>query len=79
MKAIEVLAKIDEQRHITLTLPQTAAPGPARVLVLVPETEETEIAEAWSAIIAGEWSSELADESEDIYTLEDGDPIRAAR
>jgi hypothetical protein len=31
--------------------------------------------EEWSHFVALAWHDELADESQDIYTLEDGDPI----
>ena len=34
---------------------------------------------AWAAFIAREWQEELADPREDIYTLEDGEPIETVR
>jgi hypothetical protein len=48
------------------------------VLVLVPEAEEDE-AGLWMQGVAREWAAELADEREDIYTLEDGEPVDATR
>lgn len=39
--------------------------------------DETEL--IWMQAIAEEWQEELADPREDIYTLEDGEPIDALR
>jgi hypothetical protein len=84
MKALEFVAEVDDQHQLHLELPQTPA-GLVRVLVLVPEAQE-EASEAeneadavWMQAIAREWREELADSREDIYTLEDGFPIDAAR
>ncbi len=84
MKALEFVAEVDTQHRLFLELPQTPA-GPVRVLVLVPEPQEQALeAEdtfnaVWMQAISREWQEELADPREDIYTLEDGDPIDAAR
>ena len=79
MKAFEIVGEIDAQHHLHITLPISATPGPARVLVLLAEAEEDDAGKFWSQGIAREWAAELADEREDIYTLEDGEPINAAR
>jgi len=79
MKAFDLVAEVDEQRRLQMTLPQSVMPGRVRVLVLVPEAEEDETDLPWMQGIAREWESELADKREDIYTLEDGEPIDAAR
>lgn len=81
MKALEFVAEVDAQHHLQLELPAETAPGPVRVLVLLPETRETEddVDTVWMQAIVREWQEELADPREDIYTLEDGDPIDAAR
>lgn len=79
MKALELVAEVDDQHCLKMTLPQSVGPGRVRVLVLVPEAEEDESEELWMRGIAGEWKAELADKREDIYTLEDGKPIDGAR
>ena len=79
MKAFEIVGEIDAQHNLHITLPISATPGPARVLILIPETKEDDAGQFWSQGIAHEWAAELADEREDIYTLEDGEPINAAR
>jgi hypothetical protein len=48
-----------------------------RIILLVPE--EDDAANVWEAGIAREWSAELKDPREDIYTLEDGQPVNAGR
>ncbi len=82
MKALEFVAEVDMHHRLQLELPETA-PGPVRVLVLVPEQEvsdaEGEADAVWMQAIAHEWREELADPREDIYTLEDGEPIHAER
>ena len=77
MKAFELVAEVDEQRRLQVMLPESTMPGRVRVLVLVPETEDEEAGALWMQGIAREWAAELADEREDIYTLEDGEPVNA--
>lgn len=76
MKAFELVGDIDDQHRLRAQAPQNLPAGPVRLIVLLPE--EDEAANAWEAGIAGEWSAELTDPREDIYTLEDGQPVNAA-
>ncbi len=77
MKAFEFMAEVDAQHRLQAVLPESAPPGHVRVIVLVPEEEEPDM--LWMQGIAREWAAELADEREDIYTLEDGEPVDATR
>ena len=79
MRALEFVAEVDEQRRLQVSLPEMLAPATVRVIVLVPEPGEDDAGIAWAQGIAREWSAELADSREDIYTLEDGEPADAAR
>lgn len=79
MKALELMAEVDAQRRVQLVLPESVLPGIVRVIVLTPETLEEEAEATWMSGIAREWAGELADERQDIYTLEDGEPVDAAR
>ncbi len=84
MKTFDLIGEVDEQHRLQVLLPEDAAPGTVRVIVLVPEDRESQaepaIADAvWMRSVAREWQAELADEREDIYTLEDGEPSDAAR
>ena len=73
MRAIELNAEVDQDRRIHLELPEGVPAGPARVLVLLPEVDEVE--GRWQEMISREWRSELSDPREDIYTLDDGEPV----
>lgn len=70
MKAIELIGDVDKQRRLSAEVPEDLPPGPVRVLVLVPEHDATE--DVWRRAVAAEWSEELNDPRQDLYTLEDG-------
>ena len=79
MKAFEFVTEVDKHHCLHLVLPQSTMPGRVRVIVLLPETEGDEASALWMQGVAREWATELADEREDIYTLEDGEPVNATR
>ena len=74
MKAFEITAQVDQNRLLQIEVPEGISPGKVRLIVLVPE--EDDAGEAWMNGISREWNAELSNEDEDIYTLEDGDPIK---
>ena len=76
MKAIELVGDIDEQHRLRAQVPEELPVGPVRVIVLLPE--EDDAGSAWTPGVAREWADELADLREDIYTLDDGQPVNAA-
>jgi hypothetical protein len=77
MKAIELVGDIDEQHRLQARVPEELPAGPVRLIVLLPEEDEGGI--AWASGIAKEWADELRDARQDIYTLEDGQPLNAPR
>lgn len=77
MKALELVGAIDERHKLQVEVPADLAPGPVRLIVLIPE--EDEAGTLWSAGIARSWQAELADGGQDIYTLDDGQPVNGAR
>jgi len=77
MKAIELIGDIDEEHRLQARVPEGLPAGPVRLIVLVPEEDEAGI--AWTHGIAKEWTEELQDTRQDIYTLEDGQPMNAPR
>ena len=79
MKAIEIVAEVDNQHCLTITLPDSVLPGKVRVIVLTPDSEEDETGYEWINGISHEWAEELLDSRQDIYSLEDGDPVNAPR
>jgi hypothetical protein len=77
IKAIELVGDIDDEHLLKAKVPEQLPAGPVRLIVLLPE--EDEAGGAWEAGVAREWSAELKESREDIYTLEDGQPVNAAR
>ena len=77
MKAIELIGDIDEQHRLQARVPEELPAGPVRLIVLVPEEDDT--GAAWARGIAAEWADELRDARQDIYTLQDGRPVNAPR
>ena len=80
MRAYELIGEIDEERQIHAKLPANVTPpyDDVRVIVLLPESQD-EAETHWAKGVAREWAAELDDVREDIYNLQDGEPIDAAR
>jgi hypothetical protein len=77
MKAIELTGDIDEQHHLLVKVPADLPAGPVRLIVLLPEEDEGGV--AWAHGVAREWADELGDSRQDLYTLDDGQPLNASR
>ena len=77
MKAIELIGDIDAQHELRAQVPKELPVGQVRVIVLLPG--EDEAGDMWTHGIAREWSAELRDAQQDIYTLDDGRPVNASR
>ena len=77
MNAIELFGDIDEQHRLHAQVPEGLPAGPVRLIVLLPDEDES--GATWAQGVAREWSNELRDSQQDIYTLEDGQPLNAPR
>jgi hypothetical protein len=77
MKAIELIGDIDDQHRLQARVPEELPAGPVRLIVLLPEEDES--GAAWGPGVASEWLDELRDARQDIYTLQDGQPVNAPR
>ena len=77
MKAIELVGDIDEQHRLHAQVPEEVPAGPVRLIVLLPEEDES--GGAWAHGVAKQWADELADTRQDIYTLQDGQPVNEPR
>lgn len=75
MATIKVLGQVDATHRLSAVLPDSIAPGTVEVLINVPEDGERD----WLATVAQAWHAELSDPKEDIYTLDDGEPINGSR
>jgi hypothetical protein len=77
MKAIELIGDIDEQHWLHALVPTEVPAGQVRLIVFLPG--EDDAGSLWADGVASEWSAELSDPREDIYTLDDGRPMNEAR
>jgi hypothetical protein len=77
MRAIELRGEIDDQHQLRAQVPEDFPVGSVRVIVLMPEEDEAGL--AWAGGISAEWSAELGDPNQDMYTLDDGQPVNAPR
>ena len=74
MNAVKVTGNVDQKQQLSVRVPSIIPPGPVTVLI-VPASQEDKAGTAWMAGIAREWSDELSDPRQDIYTLADGEPV----
>jgi hypothetical protein len=77
MKAIELVGDIDEQHRLRAQVPEELPAGPVRLIVLLPDEDDS--GSAWAHGLAREWADELRDSRQDLYTLDDGQPVNAPR
>ena len=76
MKALKTTGTVDQNGHLQAEVSRKVPPGPVELIVLVPEVDdEDEAGDFWMQGVAREWAAELADPREDIYTLDDGEPL----
>jgi hypothetical protein len=79
MNAIRVVGEVDTQGRLVATVPKEVAAGPVEVLIIPQGASEDDAGEAWMEGIAREWSDDLNDPRQDIYSLEDGVPVDESR
>jgi hypothetical protein len=77
MQAIELTGDIDEQHRLQARVPEGLPAGPVRLIVLLPDEDGSGF--AWAEGVAKEWAAEGLDPRQDIYTLDDGQPVNAPR
>ncbi|MBV9300592.1 MAG: hypothetical protein JOY62_00850 [Acidobacteriaceae bacterium] len=77
MRAIQLKGDIDENHQLHADVPAAIPAGPVQLIVFMPEEDAAGM--AWMEGIDKEWSAELSDPKEDIYTLADGQPLNASR
>ena len=77
MKTLKLTGQVDQKGQLHAEVPPEVPPGAVELLLLFANDEEDvdEFSDAWMNGVAREWAAELADTREDIYTLEDGEPL----
>lgn len=84
MKTVEIHGEVDDQHRLYAQVPSEIPPGPVKFALVVPSDElgvanEDEAGANWLAGVSREWRDDLADPRQDIYTLNDGEPVDEAR
>jgi hypothetical protein len=77
VKAIELVGDIDEWHRLHADVPHDLPLGQVRLIVLLPD--EDEAGSRWAQGVAKEWAVEMEDRRQDLYTMEDGQPVDAPR
>lgn len=77
MKAIEINSKTDMQGNLKIDYPVHKSSKKVRVLILLDEEDQSKDEESlWMESISKNPAFDyLKDESEDIYTINDGEPL----
>lgn len=75
MSQIELVGTVDDQHRLTLLVPEQIKSGPVKVILEFSDDGEDD----WRQGVAQIWARDWSDPREDIYTLEDGEPIDDAR
>lgn len=76
MKAIETTGRFDKEGKLHLEIPLSLRNQKVKLIILIPEEEDITDEEWLSALGENEAFSFLQDPEEDIYSLEDGKPIK---
>jgi len=75
--AIEATGNVDAEHQLRLDKPLPIAPGPVRVIVLVPEADDPSESDWAKAAAASPSFDFLKDASEDIHRVTDGKPFQS--
>jgi hypothetical protein len=76
MNSITIQGHVDQQHQLSAAVPNSVPPGPVTILI-VPAAPQDDAEEAWMDGVARLWDDELSDIRQDIYTLDDGEPLDA--
>jgi hypothetical protein len=76
MKAIEITGKIDNEGILTIDQPLKLHNKQVKIIILIPEEEDEMDDALWLQAVSSNPAFDfLEEEEEDIYTIEDGEPI----
>ena len=76
MGAGKRVGHIDKQHRLQSEVPPELPVGSTRFIALLPH--EDAAGSHWAQGVANEWSAELPDQRQDIYMIEDGQPLNAS-
>jgi hypothetical protein len=74
MNPIAIQGQVDDQHRLSAVVPESVSAGPVTVWITA-GGQEDDAGMAWMAGISQQWANWLNDPREDIYTLDDGEPV----
>ena len=77
MRAIGIVGEIDEDHNIRAEAPPDLPPGRVQLIVVRPDEDESGAFWPWD--VSRAWIDELGHPRQDIYTLADGQPVKASQ
>ena len=77
MNSVLITGSVNDQHLLSAQVPSTIPPGPVTIMI-VPQDPSDANAVGWMSGVAREWADELGDQRQDIYTLNDGEPVDAS-
>ena len=83
LRTVRLKGHIDERHRLIADAPVDLPPDPVEIAVIIADggtAGSDEIgADDWLRGVAREWSEDLGDPRQDIYTLSDGEPVNDDR
>ncbi|HEY8750643.1 MAG TPA: hypothetical protein VIM11_21845 [Tepidisphaeraceae bacterium] len=76
---IRVIGRVDENHRLWAEVPESVSAGPVKVIIEVSKGDEEPDSDAWAAMVSEAWAEDLSDVTQDIYTMEDGEPVDERR
>lgn len=77
MPTLRITGRVDEHHRLSADVPESVAVGPVELVIVLPGPDEDDAGRHWEHGVAAEWAEDLADPRQDIYTLDDGEPVDA--
>ncbi|HEX4793454.1 MAG TPA: hypothetical protein VH370_06660 [Humisphaera sp.] len=77
-RTIQLVGNVDADHRLTALVPDDVPAGQVKLAIVVDENraEAEDITSSdWAAAISCEWKDDLADSAQDVYSLNDGEPI----
>lgn len=76
METTIVTGSVNDQHVLSANVPSTLPPGPVTIVVL-PSHPDRDVDREWVEGVTREWAADLNDSRQDIYSMDDGEPVDA--
>jgi hypothetical protein len=76
MNPLTIFGHVDQHHQLSASVPLSVPPGPVTIMI-VPSSPADDAEDDWVSVVQESWTDELSDPRQDIYTLDDGEPLDA--